>query len=168
MGYNLIRLIYALAVMLLMTLPAAAQQVTLERDSPLYAEPRLEAAQVTQLKQGATGEVIGKEGAWLNLKTAGGNGWLFSFNVRFQGQKAGSGDGGGSALGRVFGPKQNVNVTAAIGIRGLDEQDLKQASYNDAQMKLLDGYSASKQAAEDGARATGLSPVSVEYLGEKK
>ena len=168
MGYNLLRLIHALVVLLLIALPAAAQQVTLERDSPLYAEPRLEAAQVTQMKQGATGEVIGKEGAWLNLKTAGGSGWLFSFNVRFQGQKAGGGDGGGSALGRVFGPKQNVNVTASIGIRGLDEQDLKQASFNDAQIKLLDSYTASKQTAEDGARATGLSPVSVEYLGAKK
>ena len=167
MRNHLIRQIRALAVMLLIALPAAAQQVTLERDSPLYAEPRLEAAQVMQLKQGATGEVVGKEGAWLNLKTAGGSGWLFSFNVRFQGQKSG-GDGGGSALGRVFGPRQNVNVTASIGIRGLDEQDLKQASFNDAQIKLLDSYTASKQAAEDGARATGLAPVTVDYLGAKK
>jgi len=158
----------ALAVTLLIAMPAAAQQVTLERDSPLYAEPRLESAQVSQLKQGASGEVIGKQGAWLNLKTTGGSGWLFSFNVRFQSQKAEGGDAGGSALGRVFGPRQNVNVTAAIGIRGLDEQDLKQASFSDSQMKLLDGYAASKQAAEDGARATGLAPEKVDYLGAKK
>ena len=64
----------------------AAQQVTVERDSPLYSEPRLDSSPVTQLKQGATGEVVGKQGAWLNLKTAGGSGWLFSFNVRFQSQ----------------------------------------------------------------------------------
>lgn len=166
MRHILGRLNHALAIALLIAMPVAAQQVTLERDSPLYAEPRLEAAQVTQLKQGATGEVVGKEGAWLNLKTAGGSGWLFSFNVRFQSQKAEGGDG--SALGRVFGPRRNVNVTAAIGIRGLDEQDLKQASYNDAQMKLFDSYAASKQAAEDGARATGLAPVTVDYLGAKK
>jgi hypothetical protein len=168
MSYNLVRLMHALVATLLVALPAAAQQVTLERDSPLYAEPKLEAAQVTQLKQGATGEVVGKEGAWLNLKTAGGSGWLFSFNVRFQSQKAEGGDSGGSALGKVFGPRRNVNVTAAIGIRGLDEQDLKQASFSDAQMKLLDGYIASKQSAEDGARAAGLAPVTVEYLGVKK
>ena len=158
----------ALAATLLIALPAAAQQVTLERDSPLYAEPRLEAAQVTQLKQGTSGDVIGKQGAWLNLKTAGGSGWLFSFNVRFQSQKAEGGDGGGSALGRVFGPRRNVNVTAAIGIRGLDEQDLRQASFSAAQMKLLDGYAASKQAAEEGARATGLGPETVEYLDAKR
>jgi hypothetical protein len=155
------------AAALVMALPAAAQQVTLERDSALYAEPRLESAQVTQLKQGASGEVIGKQGAWLNLKTPGGSGWLFSFNVRFQSQKAEGGDGG-SALGRVFAPRRNVNVTSTIGVRGLDEQDLKQASFNAGQMKLLDDYAASKQAAEESARAAGLAPEKVEYLDAKR
>lgn len=150
----------------LAVLPAAAQQVTVERDSPLYAEPRLESTQVTQLKQGAGGEVVGKQGAWLNLKTPAGTGWLFSFNVRFQSQKA-EGRDGGSALGNVFGPRRNVNVTATIGVRGLDEQDLKQASFNADQMKLFDDYAATKQAAEDAARATGLAPVQVDYLGAK-
>jgi hypothetical protein len=144
---------------------AAAQQVTLERDSPLYAEPRLDASQVAQLKLGATGEVIGKQGAWLNLKTAGGSGWLFSFNVRFQSQAAGAGDtGAGSTAGRLFGPRRNVSVTSTIGIRGIEEEDLKQASFNAEQMKLLEGYAATRQAAEQRARGSGLAPVSVEYM----
>ena len=155
-----------LGLTLFIALPAAAQPVTLDRDSPLYAEARLESAQVAQLKQGANGEVIGKQGAWLNVKTPAGTGWLFSFNVRFQGQKAGSGDSG-SALGNVFGPRRNVNVTATIGVRGLDEQDLKQASFNAGQMTAFDAYAATKQAAEDSARATGLAPVQVEYLGAR-
>jgi hypothetical protein len=155
-----------LGLTFLVALPAAAQQVTLERDSPLYAEARLDSAQVAQLKQGASGEVVAKQGAWLNVKTPAGTGWLFSFNVRFQSQKAESG-GGGSALGNVFGPRRNVSVTATIGVRGLDEQDLKQASFNADQMRVFDNYAATKQAAEDAARATGLAPVSVEYLGAK-
>lgn len=158
-----------LAAVVLAAAPAAAQQVTLERDSPLYAEPRLDASQVTQLKLGATGEVIGKQGAWLNLKTPGGNGWLFSFNVRFQSQQAGAGDSGaGSAAGRLFGPRRSVSVTSTIGIRGIEEEDLKQASFNADQMKLLDGYVATSQAAERRARATGLAPASVEYMDAKK
>jgi len=153
------------AALLLAVLPATAQQVTLERDSPLYAEPRLEAAQVAQLKQGATGEVVAKQGAWLNLKTADSGGWLFSFNVRFQNQKTEGGDAsGGPALGRVFGPRRGINVTSTIGVRGLEEEDLKQASFNAGQMKRLDGYAASKQAAEERARAAGLAPEKVDYL----
>jgi hypothetical protein len=154
---------------LLAAAPAAAQQVTLERDSALYAEPRLDASQVTQLKLGATEEVIGKQGAWLNLKTAGGSGWLFSFNVRFQSQQAVAGDSGASSTaGRLFGPRRSVSVTSTIGIRGIEEEDLKQASFSADQMKRLESYAATKQAAEQRARATGLAPASVEYMGDNK
>ena len=61
-----------------------------------------------------------------------------------------------------------MSVTSTIGIRGIDEEDLKQASFNADQMKLLDGYVATQQVAEQAARATGLAPVSVEYMDAKK
>ena len=146
---------------------AAAQQVTLERDSPLYSEPRLESAPVAQLKQGATGDVLGKQGGWLNLKTPTGTGWLFTFNVRFPSQKADAGDSGsGAALGRVFGSRRS-SVTSTIGVRGLEEEDLKQATFDAGQMRLLGEYAATKDAAEQGARGAGLAPAKVDYLGGK-
>ena len=154
-------------VAFLVAMQAAAQQVTLERASPLYAAPRLEGAPVAQLKVGESGEVIGKQGAWLNLKTPAATGWLFSFNVRFPAQKADSaeqGAGAGAALGRVFGPRRSVSVTSGIGVRGIEEEDLRQARFDAGQMKLLDGYAATREAAEERARAAGLAPVKVDYL----
>jgi hypothetical protein len=164
-GYRLLVFGATLAAAV-MAAPAFAQQVTLDRDSPLYSEPRLESAPVAQLRRGSSGEVVDKQGGWLNLKTPGGTGWLFSFNVRFPSQKADAGDGGGgAAAGRVLGPRRNVSVTSSIGIRGLEEEDLKQATFNAGQMKLLDGYVATKEAAEQGARASGLAPAKVNYFG---
>ena len=132
-----------------------AQQVTLERDSPLYAEPRLDAAQVTQLKLGATGEVIGKQGAWLNLKTAGRQPAGCSRSTcAFRARRRTAGDSGaGSAAGRLFGPRRNVSVTSTIGIRGIEEEDLKQASFNAGQMKLLESYAATQAGGRAAARA---------------
>jgi uncharacterized protein YgiM (DUF1202 family) len=149
--------------------PAAAQQVTVERDSELRAEARPDAAVVAKVKQGTTGEVTAKNGAWLNLKTAEGSGWLFSFNVRFAapGQGAGSGGGDASALGRVFGPRQNVKVTSTIGVRGIDKEDLKQATFNAEQMNLLDTYVSSRDSAASRARSAGLAATRVDYLDEK-
>src|SRR5690242_8714920 len=63
---------------------SAQEQGVLERDAALLTEPRNGAPVVAQLKQGTSGEVIARKGAWVNLKTASGTGWLFSFNVRFQ------------------------------------------------------------------------------------
>jgi hypothetical protein len=167
MSTPLFSLRWAFLVFLLAAASAAAQQVTLERESPLYAEPRLESSQVAQLQRGATGEVISRQGGWLNIKTAAGTGWLFSFNVKFPAQRADGGASGGAGLGRVFGSNR-PSVTSTIGIRGLEEEDLKQASFNGGQMKLLDSFVASKQAAEASARAKDLAPARVDYLDAKK
>lgn len=154
-----------------LALPVAAQQVTVERESELRAEARPDAPVVAKVKQGATGEVTAKSGAWLNIKTPDAAGWLFSFNVRFASARPG-GEGGGAAdsaaaVGRLVAPRQQVNVTATIGVRGIEEEDLRQASFNAEQMKLLDHYAASRESAQDGARAAGLEPLRVEYLGAK-
>jgi hypothetical protein len=145
--------------------PAYAAQVTVERDTPIYAEARADSRIAAQLKQGAVGEVIGQAGAWLQLRTPAATGWLFSFNVRYQ-SAAGSGTAGGAAetLGRIAGPRQNVNVTAVIGIRGLDEEDLRQARFDAAQVQLLEQYAATREQAEAAASDRGLAPVRVEFV----
>jgi hypothetical protein len=66
----------------------------------------------------------------------------------------------------VFGPRQRVNVTATIGIRGLDEEDLKQARFDGRQMQELDGYAASREQAETHAGEAGLSASRIEYLAQ--
>lgn len=142
-----------------------AQQVVVERDTPLYAEPALESRPVAQLKQGTPGEVLAKRGAWLNLKTQEASGWLFMFNVRFVERERGAGSG--TALSRLFAPRQKISVTSTIGIRGLGEEDLRQAKFDAEEMKLLDHYAASKEAAEQQARASGLSAARVDYLEPK-
>lgn len=139
---------------------SAQEQVVLERDAALLAEPRSGAPAVAQLKQGTSGEVIARKAAWVNLKTASGSGWLFSFNVRTV--TPGSAAAGGARPAVAAVPQSRITPT--IGIRGLDVEDLKAAHYNDAQVRLLDSYAASKADAESAAQANGLAPVRVEYL----
>jgi hypothetical protein len=146
---------------------ASAQQITVEREGPLYSEARADSTVVTTLQQGATGSVVGKKGPWLNLKTDAASGWLFSFNVRFASTQSASpsaSGGDGAVIGRLVGPRQQVNVTSTIGLRGIEAEDLRQAQLNPEQLKLLDQYAATKQDAESKAQATGLSAVRVDYL----
>lgn len=143
---------------------AHAEPVTLERDSVLRAEPRTDAAALISLTSGTTGEALARQGAWVQIRTGAATGWLYSFNVRF-GTATVSGDGAGSVLGRVFGPRQRVNVTSTIGIRGLDEEDLKQARFDNSQVQQLDNFAASRDQAESHAGELGLSAARVDYLG---
>jgi len=146
----------------------AAEQVTVERESRLHAEPRLDASDVAVAEPGTVAEVLGKSGAWLNIKTPSATGWLFSFNVRFIVKPAdtaqGSSGGGDSAIGRLFGPRRGVNVTSTIGVRGLGKEDLRQAQFSTEQMQRLDGFASSKEASEESARAKGLTAAQVDYL----
>lgn len=144
---------------------ASAEPVTVERDSVLRAEPRADAAAVGNLANGAGGEAIARQGAWVQVRSGTLTGWLYSFNVRF-GATSASGDGAGSVLGRVFGPRQRVSVTSTIGIRGLDEEDLKQARFDGGQLQQLDGFAATREQAEAHAGSAGLGAVRVEYLGD--
>lgn len=144
---------------------AHAEPVTLERDSVLRSEPRVESAAVSNLPNGSTGEALARQGAWVQIRSGSVTGWLYSFNVRF-GAAAGSGDGAGSVLGRVFGPRQRVSVTSTIGIRGLDEEELKQARFDEGQVQLLDSYAATREQAASHAGAAGLGATRVDYLDE--
>lgn len=151
-------------LLMAMISPVTAQQVTVERDSDLRAEARLDAKVVATLKQGVKGEVTAKNGAWLNIKTAEATGWLFSFNVRFASAQQASGASSASGLGRLFGPRQHINVTSTIGVRGLGEEDLRQARFDAGQVRLLDQYAATRAEAENSAQDSGLSAAQVDYL----
>jgi len=145
-----------------------AEPVTVERDSVVRAEPRTDSAVVANFARGAAGEALARQGAWVQVRTAAATGWLYSFNVRFgtASASAGEGAGAGSVLGRVFAPRQNVNVTATIGIRGLDEEDLKQARFDGGQLQALDGFAASREQAEAHAQGMGLESARIDYLSQ--
>ena len=117
--------------LLLATQLAFAQQVTVSRDSTLHANPATDAAAVAQLKQGATGEVIGRQGAWINVKTPSGTGWMYSFNVTFPST------GGGAASAPA---RRTTTATATAGIRGLEKDDLKNAQFDGKQLDALDSF----------------------------
>jgi len=159
-AFQIIRALLAAGLLCVYQLAGAAESVVVAADSPLLEAPNSSAKVVTQLKQGMTGEVLARKGAWVNLRTAGGTGWTNSFNVRDAGAPAPAAK---AAPGGLFGAPRS-KTTATIGIRGLEAEDLRKANVDPQQLNLLDGYAASKQDAESAARASGLSPARVEYL----
>ena len=141
---------------------AAAQPVSIATDSALHEEPKADSRVITQLKAGATAEMIGRQAAWVNLKTPSGTGWVLSFNVRF-GSGGGQAGSAGAGLGSLF-TRSKPATTATIGIRGLEAEDVNNATFSQPQLNLLDKYAVSKSAAESAARANGLEAVRVDYF----
>ena len=124
---------------------AGAQQVTISRDSKLHAEPKAGAAVVGELKQGAAAEVTGKQGAWVQVKSGESTGWTFSFNVNY-----------GSAGPAAAAPTPaRGKSTSTIGIRGLEEEDLKAAKFDGKQLDALDSFAGDEGAPAAKGRGKG-------------
>lgn len=159
----------ALPVLILLALVPAftrAEPVVVERPSVLRSEPRVDAASLGELPQGTTGDAIARQGAWVQIRTGAATGWLYSFNVRFGAiPQGGAGDGADAVLGRIFSPRQRPSVTSTIGIRGLDEKDLRQAQFDPGQVRQLEAFAASRGDAQAHAGDAGLGAQRLDYLG---
>jgi predicted ThiF/HesA family dinucleotide-utilizing enzyme len=59
-------------------------------------------------------------------------------------------------------------VVATTGIRGLNEEELKAAKFNEAEVKLVESYSASKAQAQQFANEGKLVARKFDYLPEAK
>ena len=68
------------------------------------------------------------------------------------------------ALGRVVGPRQKLNVTSTIGIRGIGSEDLRQARFNEQQIQLLEKSRSTADQARASAASSGLKAVHVNYV----
>jgi hypothetical protein len=119
---------------------ASAQQVTMSRDSKVFAEPKAGSAVVGELKQGASAEVTNKQGAFVQVQSGGTTGWTFSFNVNY-------GSAGPAAATPT--PKSRPGQST-IGIRGLEEEDLKKAQFDAKQLDALDAFSGGDAPAAKG------------------
>lgn len=140
-----------------------AEPITLLRDVPLLAEPTMGAAEVAKVARGTAGESLETRGIWVHVKTAEASGWVYSFNVRFGERPAASGSSA-SGLSRLFAPKPRTSVTSTIGIRGLSEEELRNASFNKAELDRLVAFGATPEQGEAHAAGAGLQPFQFPYM----
>src|SRR2546423_11044468 len=111
------------------------------RDVELKAEPAGAAKVVGTLQKGAKFEIVGEKGAWSQVSSGGLSGqlsgWALSFYV-MKGEPAAQ-VSMGTRLGEVWslGTERRAETNATIGIRGLDEEQLKSAQFNAEELRRL-------------------------------
>lgn len=151
-----------LALAAVTSAPAFGEPVTVERDSTLYAKPDPSAPVVAKVKRGTTGDATTRQGAYVNVKTPAGSGWIVSFDLRY----GGGADAGvdTSAISRLAAPRQKLNVTSTIGVRGIEKEDLQKAQFDAQQIAQLEKYRASDAAAKSAAAGQGLRATEIKYL----
>lgn len=121
----------------------------------LKSTPDASGSTVSQLPAGQAVQIGERKGAWYQVKTSQGDGWVRMLNVRLQSGAAKSGESTMSGLA-ALGQATRSNTTVATGVRGLTRKDLAQAQEDPAEVAKLNQYQVSADEARKFGQAGGL------------
>lgn len=141
---------------------AFAEAGTLLKADSLRAKPFGDAEVIATLKAGGKVEITARKGAWASVQVpAGKSGWIRLLNVRTgSGQ---SGDSGVGALASLFKTGSSGN-TVSTGVKGLSEEQLKNAKPDPEEARRLGNYKDTEADARSFARQGKLVAQKVDYL----
>lgn len=151
---------------LLPGLAGAAETGSLLKDDTLRKEPYSDAKSLATLKRGEKVEILTKKGAWLQIKSARSTGWVRLLSVK-RGTSA-KGNEAAGVLAVASGRAGTGQVVSTTGVRGLSEEELKSASFNEAEVQQLEANSVSAAQAQQFAAAGKLKARKLAYLPEPK
>jgi hypothetical protein len=106
---------------------------------------------------------LARQGGWLQVKAGSARGWIRLLSVR-----AGAGGLGGAGIGDVVGAATTTSdptrVVAVAGLRGLNDEDLKQAKFNEEELARMEALTVAPAQARSFAAQSGLTVVKVPDL----
>lgn len=143
--------------------PALAAPGTVLRNDKLYSQPSASSKVAASVSKGASVNILSKQGGWLRVTSGKSTGWIRLLSVR-----AGAGGLGGAGLGDVVGAATTRSdpsrVVAVAGLRGLNDEDLKQARFNGEELARLSTWQATPAQARSFATQAGLKTANVAAL----
>ena len=134
----------------------------LKNDSIRY-EPYTDAKVVGSLSRGETLDIVKKQGAWLQVKTKKNTGWIRLLSVK-RGVAVSSGNQLSGVLAAANGRAGTGKIVSTTGVRGLSNEDLKAAKFNEAEIKAMEGNTLSAAQGKQFAASGGLKTVAFANL----
>jgi hypothetical protein len=162
---NAARSIAALFVTFLLAVGTtlAGEAGTALKADELKAEPFRDAKTVGSLTAGDNVEILNKQGGWFQVKSTKGSGWVRMLSIRRGEARKGSGEAAG-VLGLASGRAGTGSVVATTGIRGLSEEELKAAKYNEKELRKAESFAVTEAEARRFAAEGKLVARKVKYL----
>lgn len=153
----------ALAFLLLWPALVAAEPGRITKAVPLRQEPSAQAPALRTLASDTQIEILKAERWWMQVRAGDAEGWVPVFYVQGGAlqAKASAGSEAAGVVGLVTGRQGSGQVTSVIGVRGLNEEDLKGAHFSPGELQSLESYAAGRDEAE---RYAGEVPLEVQRL----
>lgn len=143
---------------------AADKTAVISRDTNLFAKPFKDAETLAELPTSTAIVILMRKGGWYQVKTAETQGWVRLTHVRLDRKanaKQDDGDNIGELLtGLATGREKSDQVTTATAVKGLSEEELRNAQPDIDALNALDNFAVDAQENEQ----SGLETRSRDYL----
>lgn len=169
---NKLKFLQGLMLALAFSLPAVALQAA-EAGRTLVAadlkqQPFVDAATVVNLPADTVLEVLRRQGGWMQVKTGANEGWLKMTAVKLGTAAATPGKSGNSLSTLVnlatTGRSGSSGVTVTTGVRGLGQEELKNAQPDHEAVNRMSSFTAARNEAAAFAAGAKLQSQTLEYL----
>jgi hypothetical protein len=148
--------------------PAAAQEVGVAlKDDTVRAEPYADAKATSTLKKGTKVQILKRSSGWYQVKAGTQQGWVRMLSVR-RGEpgKADVAKEVGGVAALSTGRAGTGQVVSTTGVRGLSEEELKGAKFDEAQLKKAQSFAAAADDARRYAAQGKLAARRFDYLAD--
>lgn len=150
------------ALLLLLPVFCLAEPATVIRATDLKKDPASDAATVAELAENAAVDALERKGGWTRVKAGAAEGWVKMLALRYSGTGAAKpGDSGVSQLFNVARTGSS-GTQVTTGVRGLDAEQLANARPNAAELRKLQGFASTREAAAAFAAQGKLQSQSIE------
>lgn len=153
---------FLLVLLLAWPLACLAEPATMTRADNLYEKPFADARILGKLPAGQAIDIQKRDGAWYQLKAAGKTGWVRMLSVRRTAPAAAA--SAGSVTQVATGRAGTGKIVATTGVRGLGEENLKEAPFSEEAIAAAESFRVTPAEADRLARAEGLAPRRVPAL----
>ena len=129
----------------------------------LRAEPFADAKTSATLNRGDQVEIKSKQGAWLNITAGSSTGWVRLLSVK-RNTSGAKGTSSSDILALASGRSGTGQVVSTTGVRGLSEEELKNAKFDEGQIKQMEANTVSAQQGQQFAKSGGLKAIQFDEL----
>jgi hypothetical protein len=146
----------------LFPLICAAEPASMVRKTELKDAPATDAGTVAEVAENAQVDAGERRGGWILVRTASGQqGWVKMLSLRY-GDAAKRGDTG---LAQAFTAARtgSSGTQVTTGVRGLDDEKISTAHPNAAELRKLEAFASSGNAAAEFAERASLQRQDVVY-----
>ena len=140
---------------------AQEEGVALKADK-LVAEPFADAKQVGTLAKGDAVSILNKKGGWVQVKAGSAQGWVRMLSVRRG--TAGKGSAAKDVAALSTGRAGTGQIVSTTGVRGLSEEELKTAKYDEKELMKAESFGVAKADATKFAQKGKLLARAFNYL----